>query len=541
MSTGLRTPACARLALARLAAAFVLCWTGIPGSALAATITVNFDVDPDGDPIANGAVVDSTYQRFGISLTCVDVSGGCTGTDVYANDGDDFASSPNVVTTQPSGFPSFNNSDAWIEGSLERAAIEVCIAVNPETSGDRGKLAIVDNLGNELDSVVSATGVTGPICVQAAAIQFFRFAGDGKFASFDDLRITYGPNRVDFDTTADGSAVPDGAPVDDLFVSEGVTFERVGSGACGQDFVFANDDLPGSFGSPPNAVSVCNGSNFSDFSENQNGRVRAFFARRVNQVCIDALPSSGSDQAVLRGFDKDGQQIVQTNSAAGNFEQRICVSDSQLRSVEFGGLGNDFARFDNLDFDFGAASIDFDVDTADQPIPGDSVINDTYVSASVLFEGERVGMSCGVGDEVYANDDVTGDFASSPNQVSICNTNFSDFSENAQGMVHASFGFDALSVCIDVRATKAADYAVMRSYDASDVEISQVSSQAGATETLCITGDGIRGVRFAGAGGRFARFDNLDVTFSPEPGSALLGLSSLLVLAGLARRVRPRG
>jgi hypothetical protein len=531
-----RTQFCAFLGLASLAI------VALPGDARAATVTLNFDVAPDGSDIPTGAIVDTIYAPFGVTFERVEQSmGGCPGTNVYANDRNDFASSPNVVTTCAGiSFPSFNNSHAYVQGTLERDAIEVCVAVDPETDSDFGVLEIVDDMGTVLDSVTSTQAVQETICIQGDAIRFFRFAGDGRLASFDDLRITYAPNRIDFDSGADGADIADGTVIDTLFESEGVVFEKVnGSGICGGDAVYANADLPDGFGSSPNAVSICN-NNFSDFSEDTHGRVRAFFARRANLVCIDALPSGDSDQAVLRAFNRFGRVVAKTLSLPGNSEERICVSSTTLRAVEFAGYQEGLAHFDNLEFTFGGATINFDVDTNAIPIPGGSVINSTYENAGVLLAGERIGMSCGTGDEVYANNDQIAAFGSPPNQVSLCNTNFSDFSENGQGMVHASFPLDALSVCVAVRATNAGDSAVLRSFDASDVQLDEVTSSNGATETLCIAGDGIRAVRFAGKGSRFARFDDLDVTFSPEPGSAALGAASLAMLAGLARRARRR-
>jgi hypothetical protein len=333
--------------------------------------------------------------------------------------------------------------------------------------------------------------------------------------------------------------------IDSLFESEGVTFDKVGvSSSCGGDAVYANDDQPGGFGSPPNAVSVCNNNfsddNFSDFSENLHGRVRAIFPRRTSQVCLDVLPSGAGEQGVLRGFNAVGALVAVGLSDVGSVESRVCVNESTIRFVEFAGLDDGLARFDNLDFTFGAAAINFDWDTKFVEIPNGTVVNTTYQTAGVLLAGERVGTSCGDGSSVYANGDVIGDFASSPNQVSMCNTQFSDFSENGQGMVKATFLADALSVCIDVRATQPDDFAVLRAFDANDLVLGEVTSSAGSTETVCISGDAIRAVRFAGDGSLFARFDNLNVSFAPEPSGALLGAVSLLVVSAAARRRVPR-
>jgi hypothetical protein len=539
-----RTQVCSRAGRrpwAAIAAGLATLWLAAP--CLAATITINFDVDPLGDPIAHGDIIDDTYAAYGVTFSRTAVDGNCNGTNVYANSIDSFASAPNNVSIcdGDANGPSFNEGSALVEGVLEQPAVEICIAVMPEGRGDFGVLQIVDDMGVELDSVTSAPGVRQTLCIQGESIERFRFAGnDGRFATFDDLRITLGPNRIDFDTTADGTPIADGTIIDSLFVSEGVAFEKVGpSSSCGGRSIYANNDLPGTFGSPPNAVSVCN-NNFSDFSEDLHGLVRAIFPRRVNQVCVDALPSGAEDQAVLRGYNGLGNLVAFEVSAAGNVETRVCINEPTMRYVEFAGRNGGLARFDNLDFTFGAAAIDFDFDTQAQPIPSGTVVNATYQPAGVLLEGERVGVSCGDGDSVYANGDVVGDFASSPNQVSLCNTQFSDFSENAQGMVSASFVLDALSVCVDVRASQSNDFAVLRSFNVNDDFLDEVTSSPGATETVCISGDAIRRVRFAGDGSRFARFDDLEVTFAPEPSGALLGAFALVVISATARRRAPR-
>lgn len=514
---------------------------GLAGSAGAATVTLDFDVDPNGDPIADGAVLDNVYQDLGVVLTRAGgFDGVCPGTSVYANASESFASSPNNVTIcAPPAGSDFNAGSGLVEGILERPALEVCVAVAPAGSGDFGVLQIVDDMGTVLDSVTSTPNVTQTFCIRGDAIDRFRFAGSGShFAIFDNLRITYGPNRIDFDTTSDGADVPDGTVVDTLFESEGVTFEKTGaSSPCGGPAVYANDDLPTGFGSPPNAVSVCDGGHFADFSENTNGLVLARFPRRVTEACVSVLPSSGTAQGVMRAYDVSDTLLDQNLSPMG-VEARLCVTAATIRSVQFAGYQGTQARFDDFEFTFGNASIDFDVDTNDQPLANGTVVNQTYQSYGVSFERDGPTASCGTGDEVYANADSVGDFASSPNQVSACNTQFSDFSENGQGTVHATFALDALSVCVDVRATGAGDYAVLRSYDGSDVQLGEVSSASGATETLCIAGNDIRGVRFAGAGSHFARFDNLDVKFAPEPAATALGASALGVLAGLSRRRR---
>ena len=51
----------------------------VPTWVQAATITINFDVDPLGDPIPNGTVVNSVYQVFGVTFNRTAPGGACSG------------------------------------------------------------------------------------------------------------------------------------------------------------------------------------------------------------------------------------------------------------------------------------------------------------------------------------------------------------------------------------------------------------------------------------------------------------------------------
>lgn len=515
----------------------------LPGIIEGRALTINFDTDPQGDPIVNGSVINGVFQVEGVQLETIDRRGACGDDDrVYANGdqgpGGTFATAPNTVSICRDGdFSDWSQGGGIVRATLERPAVEACVVVRPSSDDDLGVLRAVDVSGElveELAVALSDPGRTERICVRWPGFRAVEFAGaNNRFARFDDLRITFAASLVDFDVTPEGDPVDDGTAVNDLYASQGVRFEHVGKQAnCGDGDVYANDDQgvrPEPVGSPPNVVSVCNG-RFSDFTEGSSGGVRAEFDRPVSQVCIEAFADDGV--AVMRGFDVFGEEIDEAFTEGSN--QILCVSDPAIAAVEFAGFEDGFARFDNLSFTLARAALDFDSEADGSPIVGGSVVNTTYASSGVLLERDGLREPiCGEGKEVYANGDVR--FASLPNNVSVCNSQFSDFNEGREGMVHALFETDAYEVCVSVRPTQSADFAVLRAYDHNDVLLDETSSEAGESEVLCITGEGIRGVRFAGGEKRYARFDDLEVQFVPEPAQGWLAAAALLALAGLAR------
>ena len=150
--------------------------------ARAATITIGFDVDPAGAPIADGTVLDTVYlAAYGVTLARVEsgMSPTCAGTtEVFAHTQGDFASSPNVVSLCGPGevFSNFSSGVGMIEVALLRDAVEVCIAVDPQ-SGGNAILQIVDGGGVVQGFVTSASDATESLCIQGAAIDRVRFTG----------------------------------------------------------------------------------------------------------------------------------------------------------------------------------------------------------------------------------------------------------------------------------------------------------------------------------------------------------------------------
>ncbi len=537
-----------------------------PGLIQGPTVTVNFDLDPAGQPIADGEALNDVYASFGLSFERVG-QGSCGRDDrVFANDDQGgepaFASPPNVVSICGAGeFSDWNEESGFVRVDLERPALEVCVVVRPSGSDGEGLLRILDSFDREVRSAVSTPGVLETLCIQGEDFTRFEFAGgDEGFARFDDLRVTYAPRRVDFDQTPSGDPVLPGADVGSLYGELGVRFAQLGgrASACNDDLVHANSDRGGAdepVGSAPNVVTPCPEGRFSDFNGAAQGTVRALFERSASVACVGVFPTSREDRGFLRALDAEGNVLDEGRSPPG-VDGELCVSGERIRALEFAGADDHYARFDDLEFVFGAAVLDFDQGPHGESIDPGSVLNDVYADAGVLLARDGLrSPTCGVGDEVYANADLPDGFGSPPNAISVCDTRFSDFSEGREGVVHATFALDALRICVDATPTRSSDVAVLRSYDANDALLGELFSSPGSPETLCIDGSGIRGVRFAGFEDGYARFDDLIaytspespgtgvpsavVTFVPEPSSWLLSTTALAVLAVLSLG-RPR-
>jgi hypothetical protein len=512
------------------------------------------------------------YARFGLSFERVEGSGGCGEQGVvFANDDrggePGFASAPNVVSICGGGeFSDWNEVRGFIRVDLERPGLEACVAVRPSGENGQALLRIVDEAGDPVRTVSSAPGVAETLCIEGDGFRRVEFAGSGSrgFARFDDLRITHAPRRVDFDRTPDGELVLPGTPVASLYADLGVIFEQVGGGrtsACDDDSVYANSDQGSDeepAGSVPNVVTPCPERRFSDFNGAAQGLVRASFARQASAACIGVFPTSEQDRGFLRALDAEGETLDEGSSPSGS-DGLLCVSGERIRALEFAGADDGYARFDDLEFVFGAAVLDFDLGSGGEPIAAGTVLNELYRDLGVLLTRDSLRPpTCGEGDQVYAIADLPDGFGSPPNAISVCNTGFSDFSEGREGLVRALFAVDAVRVCVDVAPTRSGDFATLRSFDGNDVLLGEVHSAPGVPQTLCIDDRGVRAVRFGGFEDRYARFDDLIVysspelleaapvvvRFVPEPSPGLLAgaaLAALLCLACRSRRPLPPG
>ena len=157
--------------------------------------------------------------------------------------------------------------------------------------------------------------------------------------------------NINFDTDPVGSPVASGTNLvsDATYSSLGVTFARVGGSVCGPD-VYANNNHPGDFGSPPNTVSTCAPSTASDINGQIHGQIQVNFDFPANQACIAVRPDSGNLAGNITAYDS-GDNVVDSQTSAPGVNETVCVNGNDIRYVRFPGLGGtdtEYARFDDL-------------------------------------------------------------------------------------------------------------------------------------------------------------------------------------------------
>jgi len=192
-------------------------------------------------------------------------------------------------------------------------------------------------------------------------------------------------------------------------------------------------------------------------------------------------------------------------------------SNRMMFDLGAGGSTDGFSRFTwalpnavNINFDIGP--------DGSSPVAAGTVVNSLYSRLGVTFSRSNPNGLC-AGTGVYANDN--GPSASNPgqNNVTVCPEGVaSDFSENEFGDIVATFTEPQALACIGAtplgtRGGAATGTAFIEARDASGGTLSRVesapSTPARLQQTICVSGEGIAGVRFAGTGDGFAIFDNL--------------------------------
>ncbi|MBW2419389.1 MAG: hypothetical protein JRH19_12635, partial [Deltaproteobacteria bacterium] len=317
-------------------------------------LVIDFDIDGLGNSIEDGANVAARYATAGVLFEQVDGSGICGDADTaYARDDQpmDFGSSPNVVSVCNTGPADFSgDAHGFVRALLLATADKVCVDALP-TSGSLAGLMAFDAEGELLGNAVSAESEQGQLCVEDLGIRSVEFAGQGTgTARFDDLVVTFAGSQINFDEDPMGGPVTSGTPLNALYASQGVTLTReLGSNCGAAGVVYANDDLPGGFGTAPNVVSLCSDGSPSDFSETLLGMVQVIFSDDVASACIHVYPTDVTDFAVLRAFDAADELQHEVESAPG-VNQRLCVATPGIHSLRFAGSGNHYARFDDLTF-----------------------------------------------------------------------------------------------------------------------------------------------------------------------------------------------
>ena len=215
------------------------------------------------------------------------------------------------------------------------------------TGRSLGPIARALFMPTPLQATTTAVGYTGPIST--------------KPGSFSPFGIVEEPSNVfiNFDFAPDESPVESGTVVNTLYSSQGVTFQKAGTGSlCGPN-VYANADQPEGFGSFPNVVSLCAPPIATDISENTFGLIQADFVSSAVEVCIQVTPADNDEThfARLDAFDATGEPLGSASSSPG-VTQNLCFTGTGIRRVRFSGAGTKFARFDDLQVNFTAPPID---------------------------------------------------------------------------------------------------------------------------------------------------------------------------------------
>ncbi|MEM7263368.1 MAG: hypothetical protein AAF488_15370, partial [Planctomycetota bacterium] len=115
-------------------------------------------------------------------------------------------------------------------------------------------------------------------------------------------------------------------------------------------FVSASDSKPASFGSGSNGVSLSTSPSNpgGPISEDSHGLIRATFSIPVCTVSIDALPNGTRQAAVLRAYNRSG--LVDEDTLSNVTGGTLTVTGKPISYVEFSGLGDSRAFFDNLKY-----------------------------------------------------------------------------------------------------------------------------------------------------------------------------------------------
>jgi hypothetical protein len=196
--------------------------------------------------------------------------------------------------------------------------------------------------------------------------------------------------------------------------------------------------------------------------------------------------------------------------------QPLFAKTTAAFDVGAGGSSDLFSRFtwalpSELDLNFDQAP---DLTAI---LPG-AAVNSVYARLGVTFSRSNPLGLC-PGTAVYANDYSLLAFHSGQNNISVCPLGIaSDFSQYGSGTIKATFAKPAVQACISATPTGfhnifPGGVAFLEALDANGNVIGRTESTTQrVAQQLCVQGSGIAAVRFAGKGGGFAIFDNLQWT-----------------------------
>jgi hypothetical protein len=185
--------------------------------------------------------------------------------------------------------------------------------------------------------------------------------------------------------------------------------------------------------------------------------------------------------------------------------------------VGAGGSTDGFSRFEwALP---GAVNVNFDIGpNGSSPVAAGTAVNSLYSRIGVTFSRSNPNGLC-AGAGVYANDHGPSGFNSGQNNVTVCPEGVaSDFSEDEYGAIVAAFTEPQVLVCIGAtplgpRGGATTGTAFIEAFDASGASLGRVESAASSPtrpqQNICVSGENIKSVQFAGTGAGFAIFDNL--------------------------------
>jgi len=191
-------------------------------------------------------------------------------------------------------------------------------------------------------------------------------------------------------------------------------------------------------------------------------------------------------------------------------------------------------------YGYSQTTVNFDTDPVSNPIPDNTVINNTYSTQGVTFS--CLGVSCN-GSNVYAETTQPQYAVSDPNVISIFT--FTPSITQSSGAIEARFNCPIPGQRVTSVSVQATGYynnaaAFLSAYDSSDMQVAGSIYYMSSLETsqLIVSASDIEYVRFSGYSTfQGATFDDLVFTCAGQriaavPGMNQWGMMLFLVLAG---------
>lgn len=163
-------------------------------------VVINFDTDPNSNPIPNETDISNTYVPWGVVFsrtmlnTCETASGVFASSNCLDDMIGDPSTPPNIVTLCGPGWCSdiSEGSHGLVIAHLLSDAIYVCIDFFPADEFDQGVFRAYDAANNEIEQQISPAGQNHTFCVNALGIRRVEFSGSGDgYGWFDTMRIGF--------------------------------------------------------------------------------------------------------------------------------------------------------------------------------------------------------------------------------------------------------------------------------------------------------------------------------------------------------------